>query len=146
MSVWRNGLPEGYEPEPTIGWPTWTSSAQSMIAPITDYRDQVRSHQYAISGIRRRAAESAADLLEQRHAHRSTMRAVGRDPLFTQLESLGAIASSVALARLASRPHRPLWLFVLQSMTGARPAQGSQGLNDAVQAWRAWGRQHGLIP
>lgn len=146
MPVWRVGLPEGYESEPTIGWPTWTYSAQSMIAPIMDYRDQVRSHQYAISGVRRRAAESAADALEQRHSHRSTMRAVVRDPLFAQLASLGEIASSVALGRLASRPHRPLWLFVLQSITGARPAQGSQGLNDAVHAWRTWGRQHGLIP
>jgi hypothetical protein len=143
--VIRVAVPEAYEPVPEMAW-SWAYSAQEAVGPIADFRDQVRWSQRALAYLRRRAAESVADALEERHAHRSSMRAVARDPVFAQYMSLGADAASVAVRRLGDRRYRALWLYVLQSISQDRPAQDAEGLDAATRAWRDWGRQHGLIP
>lgn len=142
----RLKVPEEYEPAPDLVLWNWASSAQNAVGPVVDFRDQVRLYQRVLANAKRHAAESVADALEDRHAHRSAMRAVARDPVFAQFTHLGSAATSVALRRLTDESHRPLWLYVLQSMSEARPAHGADGLDAATRAWRDWGRQHGLIP
>ena len=51
----------------------------------------------------------------------------------------------MALQRVNVRS-RPLWLLFLQSVTGERPAMGSDTVDDAANAWREWGRRRGLVP
>lgn len=121
-------------------------SAQDLVTPIAGFWDQAQRHRSALASIKRSVAESSANALEARHAHRSTMRAIRRDPVLAQFRSLGDSATNVALRRLAERRHRPLWLYVLQSISDARPAHDTAGLNEATLAWQDWGRQRGLIP
>jgi hypothetical protein len=139
-------LPEAYEPVPLPAEASWDYFSQASVSPVADFRLAVRLFQRMLADAKRQAAESLADGLEDRHAHRSSMRRLGEDPRLAQFVGLGSAATSVALRRLGERRHRPLWLFVLQSMSDARPAQGVDGLDGAARAWRDWGRGHGLIP
>ncbi len=146
VPVFRVTVPEGYEPIPDVAWGSWTYSAQEAVAPIACSTDSVRWSQRALAFVRRLVAESLADSLEERHAHRSSMRAVSRDPVLGQFAGLGDSATGVALRRLGDRRYRALWLYVLQSMSDARPARDADGLDAATRAWRDWGQRRGLIP
>jgi hypothetical protein len=124
-----------------------SASAQVLAAPLDDWRVGVHSYLQAVTATRRLFAERIADTLEERYLHQSSMRPIRRDPDLVQLVNLGSIAKTVALSRLTMHePHRPLWLYVLQLLTGERPAAGADGLDAATAAWRAWGRRHRLIP
>jgi hypothetical protein len=85
-----------------------------------------------------------ADALEVEAGALSTVRRVGKSRNFKNLEEAGPEATIVALNRLAGTS-RPLWLYFLQHSTRARPAEGLETVDDAANAWLAWGFRTGLI-
>jgi hypothetical protein len=87
---------------------------------------------------------SLANALERETAHLSVVRRAARNPIFGRLAQLGPAATIVALQRLSGH-NRPLWLVFLQTTAGARPARGAASIDDAVRAWREWGKRQGLV-
>jgi hypothetical protein len=107
-------------------------------------RDDVNLIMLSSARVRQLQATALADRLEHETEHLSVVRRATRNPVFARLAQLGPTGTVMALRRL-SGANRPLWLLFLQRTSGARPAHGTDSVDDAARAWREWGKKQGLV-
>lgn len=122
----------------------WSASIYVSAEAHGAWTSPAEEYDRLVARWQRWAAEHLAEVWEEANVHRSAVRAAVRHPAFAALARLGSVGLYVALQRLTTQ-HRPLWIMFLQTVTNERPAAGTESITEAADAWRQWGRQHGLL-
>lgn len=91
----------------------------------------------------RRAVDNIIDAWFDASAHQATMRRAAKHPNFGLLRNTGNLAVEQLVRRLRRDPNA-LWVWALGELTGDDPAQGTDTVRDAAQAWIAWADVRGL--
>lgn len=65
-------------------------------------------------------------------------------PAYQRIIGMGKDAIPLILRELLERPSGH-WFWALNAITGEDPAQVTDSIDDAIQAWLRWGREHGYI-
>jgi hypothetical protein len=143
-------IPGSYELAPPIAETYWAQVATQPLHVVgvsgaQGWPDDVERREQDLRRTKRYLAAILADSWETDNAHRSSLGAAAEHPAFRSLAALGTPAVSEALRRLGGR-RRPLWIHFLNATVAARPAAGTDTIDDAASAWRGWGRTRGLIP
>ena len=84
--------------------------------------------------------EQLADELEESAAALSSTRRAIRDPAFVEILALGSSVVPDVITRLETSSNRPLWLRLLGTFTSFPPGLGQATIDEAADAWIAWGR------
>lgn len=86
--------------------------------------------------------EELADELEESTAGLSSTRRAVKEPAFVEILALGKVVLPSVVERLRSSENRPLWLRVLGTFTAEPPGLGQRTIDEAADAWIAWGRHN----
>jgi hypothetical protein len=65
-------------------------------------------------------------------------------PAYQEILGLGLQVVPSILTRLEHEPDH--WFWALRFITGADPAEGTETVHAAAQAWTAWGTERGFLP
>jgi len=144
------GIPASYEAAPPVADRYWIQVATQPVYTVgasnaQGWSEEVERRERDLQRAKRYVASLLGDTWQSANAHRSSLSSATEHPAFRSLVALGTAGTSEALRRLNGR-RRPLWIYFLNSTVAARPAAGTDTIDDAARAWRGWGRAHGFIP
>jgi len=88
--------------------------------------------------------QTLAETWRRKTAFFSFMPQRALHPAYQRIIGMGWGVVPLLLRELQRQPDH--WLWALQAITGERPAQGTETLGAAAEAWLNWGRARGLLP
>lgn len=87
--------------------------------------------------------EKLVDRWERETATCSSLHEMILHDAYQQIIGLGPNVVPLILERMRAEPNH--WFWALQALTRASPADGSETVSEATDAWLTWGRSEGLV-